>query len=882
MLIIIRGDGDRGSRHGDGIAADRRAVHDVRCRIALSLAAIEPNGCSCRSHVVGHGGNGHQLAAAVQLLVLRDGDGQCCRGDAFAEGQQVARHGAVGDVGIAAAYTGGVLHVGHFAGGVVVVLEGAFVVIASDGAVVVGRDSRHGGADGEVVVQGAVLAVGAYYAAVVVAVVGVGDGEGGGADTVFNGASIVHAHDATVTGDRGPHGADGNVGGHVAAVDGTIVAVVAHDAADVVVAGDAGVGKGEVVDVGAVSCPAEDALVVVCTAVAVLVDTDTADGLVIAVEVAAEDAVVAVEAASDGLEVVLVARKIVPVAGVGVVDVVGELEVLAAVAVFLAGLAVCAVDAVGQQVELVLVIYHVGVVGIAVALGGPVDDGEADCDGHVLIGHGERIGIFRAAERSCAGRVAVLVACGSVTTAVRECETHLVTTASVEVAAVLDARRVSCDATDVVFGGIASICHGDVLACRDAAGSNAVVPLSGAYCAVVQIRFIIGAVAEVVGVVAVVGIYLVAGEGGAAVVLYGDFRRGEERVIDFCPAFSIADEAADGVGRCAEQTAVEQAAGDGERAALLYADDAAVGVVAADGAGDGGADGAVVDADGAPAAADETAGELLVGSDGARDVQVAEGSGAVSLVAGVGLGVADVAEGGDVLRGSVGDVVAADIDGQRVALSVEGAAEVVLAAARHACDGILRRADVVAELHGLAAEAVVGVVVVEAVAEDVPARGGVDGVRAVAVDGEVGGVGGAAEGHGGIGADVERIAADGRAVDTIFIDPARGGGGKRDGSGVVVRAAVREGGRGVGGGAVGEGELIDALVAATVGVIFADTADGQVAGVVVGAVADGEGGIIHAYDDANVGFTADGGTDDGAAADDVGAAIAIADDAADM
>ena len=884
MLIIIRGDGDRGSRHGDGIAADRRAVHDVRCRIALSLAAIEPNGCSCRSHVVGHGGNGHQLAAAVQLLVLRDGDGQCRRGDAFAEGQQVARHGAVGDVGIAAAYTGGVLHVGHFAGGVVVALEGASVVIASDGAVVVGRDGGHGGADDEVVVQGAVLAVGACYAAVEVAVVGVGDGEGGGADTVFNGASIVHAHDATEAGDRGLHGADGNVGGHVAAVDGAFV-VVAHDAADVEVAGDAGVGKGEVVDVGAVSCPAEDSFVVVGYAFVALVDANAADGLVITVEVAAEVAVVAV--ASDGLEVVLVARKIVPVAGVGIVDVVGELEVLAAVAVFLAGLAVCAVDAVGQQVELVLVIYHVGVGAGTLVHVGPVDGGEADCDGHVLIGHGERIGIFRAAERSCAGGVAaVRVAFGCAGGGVRERQTHLVAAAVVfHVAKLQSAATVGRDATDVVLGSIAgegNSVNGDVITCCDGAAHVTVVILVGMVNVCGVVGGVVGAVAEVVGVVAVVGIYLVAGKGGTRRVQDGDLGGNEEAVADFCPAFAIAEEAADAVGGGAEQAAVEHAAGDGERAATMYAYDAAVAAGAIDGAVDGGADGAVLDADVAPAAADETAGELLVGSDGARDVQVADGSGAVGLVAGVGLGVADVAEGGDVLRGSVGDAVAADIDGQRVAVAVEGAAEVVLAAARHACDGILRRADVVAELHRLAAEAVVGVVVVEAVAEDVPARGGVDGVRAVAVDGEVGGVGGAAEGHGGIGADVERIAADGRAVDTIFIDPARGGGGKRDGSGVVVRAAVREGGRGVGGGAVGEGELIDALVAATVGVIFADTADGQVAGGVVGAVADGEGGIIHAYDDANVGFTADGGTDDGAAADDVGAAIAIADDAADM
>ena len=67
-------------------------------------------------------------------------------------------------------------------------------------------------------------------------------------------------------------------------------------------------------------------------------------------------------------------------------------------------------------------------------------------------------------------------------------------------------------------------------------------------------------------------------------------------------------------------------------------------------------------------------------------------------------------------------------------------------AARHAADG-----DVGAEADGLAAEAVVGVVVLQGVAEDVPALGGLDGVLgARVVDGEVGGVDADGGGDGGV------------------------------------------------------------------------------------------------------------------------------------
>ncbi len=479
-----------------------------------------------------------------------------------------------------------------------------------------------------------------------------------------------------------------------------------------------------------------------------------------------------------------------------------------------------------------------GAVGIDVGDGdGLAGAGEvvgADGDGDVGVRHSER----RAVEGASAGRVAVLVAFGCAGGGVAEGEAELVVAAVVEGLAALQASAaVGGDAADGVLGrcaGEGDGLDGDVGGGGDGAGGVAVVILVGMVCVCGVVGGVVGAVAEVVGVVAVVGIYLVAGEGGAGRVQDGDLGGGEEAVADFCPAFAPAEEAADGVGRCAEQTAVEQAAGDGERAGLLYADDAAVGAVAADGALDGDADAAVLDADGAPAAADETAGELLVGSDGARDVQVAEGGGAFSLVAGVGLGVADVAEGGDVLRGSVGDVVAADVDGQRVALSVEGAAEVVVRAAGHAADG-----DVVAEADGLAAEAVVGVVVIEGGAHDAPSGGGADGVG-VAADGEVVAGGEADVGDGGAGLGVAYGAGD-AVVDVVAVaDGAFTGGIAYDGADIAIACD----------GAAEVDAVLDgaAAMACDAAVIFATDGGGDAGG----AGAAGDGAEIVAYDAAVV------------------------------
>ena len=130
---------------------------------------------------------------------------------------------------------------------------------------------------------------------------------------------------------------------------------------------------------------------------------------------------------------------------------------------------------------------------------------------------------------------------------------------------------------------------------------------------------------------------------------------------------------------------------------------------------DDGTDAAVLYADGAVLRAGQSAGEHVRGVDVARHVQVLDSA-----------AVLDVAEGRGVLLAE-GGVSRAVAYGQRVALSVEGAGEVLAAGARHAGDGVVSRADVCTELDGLAVEEAL-VTIGQQVAEGVPARGGVDGV----------------------------------------------------------------------------------------------------------------------------------------------------------
>ena len=132
-------------------------------------------------------------------------------------------------------------------------------------------------------------------------------------------------------------------------------------------------------------------------------------------------------------------------------------------------------------------------------------------------------------------------------------------------------------------------------------------------------------------------------------------------------------------------------------------------------ADDGDAAAAVLYADGAVLRAGQSAGELGRGVDVARHVQVLDSA-----------AVLEVAEGRGVLLAE-GGVSRAVAYGQRVAVAVEGAGELLVAGARHAGDGVVSRADVRAEPDGLAVEEALGVTGQQA-AEGVPARGGVDGV----------------------------------------------------------------------------------------------------------------------------------------------------------
>lgn len=157
------------------------------------------------------------------------GEGSRGGGDVRAEGEAVGREGAVdgGDVGSLAALAGGDGGAVHGAAVVVVVGEGA--------------------AGGLVAADGAVVICGFFCGGDV----GIGNG---------------------------------------AAADGAAV-VVADNAADVIVAFDAGVGEVDVVDGGAAAYHAEETLVTIGIAVAGLADADAAYGLVVAIEVAPEVAV---------------------------------------------------------------------------------------------------------------------------------------------------------------------------------------------------------------------------------------------------------------------------------------------------------------------------------------------------------------------------------------------------------------------------------------------------------------------------------------------------------------------------------------------------------------------------------------------------------------
>ena len=259
--------------------------------------------------------------------------------------------------------------------------------------------------------------------------------------------------------------------------------------------------------------------------------------------------------------------------------------------------------------------------------------------------------------------------------------------------------------------------------------------------------------------------------------------------------------------------ATDGAAADGQRASIVrLADEASgievIGVVGALGAVDVYHGVAVSHIYIAALQGDESCrmAEVFSGDVG-HDVQVLD-DGVVGFA-----GALHVAEGGAVVVG--GGVV----EGQRIVLPVEGAAEVVAVCACHAAYLNVR-----AEFHGLAAEAVVGAIVVEHVAEVGPVVHATDKIgaavvgvecrrdvieavvkEAVLIDGHIHETvsrlaaqivwcGGAAGGLGAVGGDKAAVGQRGRCGVVNMADVGRGGfvfvahGHGMERGGAVVRA----------------------------------------------------------------------------------------------
>ena len=170
---------------------------------------------------------------------------------------------------------------------------------------------------------------------------------------------------------------DGDGAGDVAVLDGTGI-VVTHDAARYVIGGDGAAGQREVLHLGALD-EAEEALIFIGRLGAALIDDDAADGVTLAVEVAAEGVVVVAYCG-------IVAASAVEVEShCAVVEVAGEFEVLAAVT--LAG-----VDALGEEVELVGGADEVGLALAAVLTVCPVAEDVAGDDGSLVGQQGHVVG----------------------------------------------------------------------------------------------------------------------------------------------------------------------------------------------------------------------------------------------------------------------------------------------------------------------------------------------------------------------------------------------------------------------------------------------------------------------------------------------------------
>ena len=281
------------------------------------------------------------------------------------------------------------------------------------------------------------------------------------------------------------------------------------------------------------------------------------DGVVVAVELAAELGVVALADAHHHFGVA---------AGVGLRErnVGHQAEVLAAVATVLA-----AMDAADQHFPLLVGINKVGVGRSAFVTGSEV--GGSQADGDVGVGHVEHVVVCQGCERARRGNELIRLVVGHGLAVQGQAEYHPIAAAGVDLAAHLDAGVVA-DAVEIVG--------------RDAAFSAVLLGAVGRHRHVLvgtdSTDLLALGAAEGPGVVAVdegeVATVFAAGESPVVVALHVDRFRCEETVGEdgLVAVGHPADEAAPLIGKVSAQFSVEEAVGDlGGVAVAQLADQAA-------------------------------------------------------------------------------------------------------------------------------------------------------------------------------------------------------------------------------------------------------------------------------------------------------------------
>ena len=374
---------------------------------------------------------------------------------------------------------------------------------------------------------------------------------------------------------------------------------------------------------------------------------------------------------------------------------------------------------------------------------GELDEFVVGVDGHVTVTRHREGSTIKC---SCAGRIASKGVAAAVSMTQREA--YLIAVAIVERIATGNALGVGGDAAD----GVGAILNrrayrvdsldSDIVARLNSAGSLA---LGG----------IVSTVVKVVGVIAVADGGAVAGEGRAVVVAnpcLTVFKLGRRiKAVGDGERATVPTHETTTTGRAVggEQLAIEHAACDFQCAAIVLGHESAMGTFTALTAQDVNADATVLDFYRTPHAGNKTGGIRAGCTDSTIHMQVLDG------------GADGVAEEG---VAAVGASVAVKGDG--VTTAIERAADVMIVAARHTSHG-----DVFVQLHGLADEAVVGVIVLQHIAEHAPALGTVDGVLIGSRLLDVGRIGGEGCRHGDVlGGHGEGTVGDGHVAAGIAAD----------------------------------------------------------------------------------------------------------------